>query len=162
MRIFCIVAVLSLLATPLVFSEDGGQPSSAPPSAGGPAFDFDGDGQVDKPWFPMDRNQISYRVVPNPRGLRMAWTCQAQAGSGSMAADEACDFGRELSRMPPCTRPEDCQALHQWRDQVGSPGVHEALSYRDSSAVIEIRSSSPEELAPEPGEIETAEDEDEP
>jgi hypothetical protein len=117
MRIPYFVAVLSLLIVPQVFSDDDGQ---APPPAESPRFDFDRDGEVDRPWFPSQGDLRVYRVVPDVAGARSSRTCLAQADPRS---PDACDFGRELSRMPPCTRAADCQALDLWSGQVGPPSL---------------------------------------
>ncbi|MEE8525535.1 MAG: hypothetical protein V3T72_16490, partial [Thermoanaerobaculia bacterium] len=55
----------------------------------------------------------------------------------------------ELSRMQPCTRPEDCQALDLWSRQVGPPSLRKALR------PAEVRRPAVELTRPTSGEAKT-------
>ncbi len=119
------IVVLSLLITPLVFSADDGE-ESPPPSANDPDAQLELKEEYLRQLFASRPKEGIIQVVPNIPRARASWTCLAHPGQPS-SAQSACDFGRELSRMAPCTRPEDCQALHLWNESVGPPGVQRTM-----------------------------------
>lgn len=153
-RTLVIAATLSLLIAPVVWAQDAAD--DPPPAAGDIQLELERlFGESPPPALRQDR-QI-YLVVPDVRGVQGSWTCSAAADRQSPEAQAACDFGRELSRLEPCTRPEDCQALDLWTRQVGPPSLRQArpsAEIRRPAVIITHQGLDEAQADPESGEDE--------
>ena len=154
-RIGLFIVVLALVAVPWLGLRAEDETSEGVLAAGAPPAPEIVPQRFRSPGSPPGTLFLQRRLEAPPRPLlRRTETCLAQASPGAPDPGRStpggpprprslCEVGVEISRMAPCTSPQDCPAHELWSSGLGAPGLRPARPDRGPRTLLREPPDSP-------------------